>query len=111
MIGFSFGSLISMQLLMRRPEIFRFISISPQPNIFDFNFLAPCPTSGMVIHGDQDQLVPKDTMGVLRDKLVSQKNITVDFNEIKSANHFFTGKEKDLVDCIDGYIKKESRLF
>jgi alpha/beta superfamily hydrolase len=110
-IGFSFGSLISMQLLMRRPEIFRFISISPQPNIFDFNFLAPCPTSGMVIHGDQDQLVTKDTMEVLRNKLVSQKNITVDFHEIKGANHFFTGKEKDLIDTIDTYIKKESRLF
>ncbi len=27
--GFSFGSLIAMQLLMRRPEINRFISISP----------------------------------------------------------------------------------
>ena len=100
-----------MQLLMRRPEIFRFISISPQPNIFDFNFLAPCPTSGLVVHGDQDQLVPKDTMLILKEKLVSQKNITVDFNEIKGANHFFTHKEKDLVDCIDAYIKKESRLF
>ena len=74
-VGFSFGALISMQLLMRRPEIFRFISISPQPNIFDFNFLAPCPTSGLVIHGDQDQLVPNDTMLILKEKLVSQKNI------------------------------------
>ena len=33
-IGFSFGALISMQLLMRRPEIFRFISISPSNPIF-----------------------------------------------------------------------------
>ena len=100
-----------MQLLMRRPEIFRFISISPQPNIFDFNFLAPCPTSGLVIYGDQDQLVPNDTMLILKEKLVSQKNITVDFNLIKGANHFFTNKEKDLIDSINSYIKKESRLF
>ena len=110
-VGFSFGSLIAMQLLMRRPEIFRFISISPQPNIFDFNFLAPCPTSGLVIHGDEDQLVPKDTMLILKEKLVSQKNITVDFNEIKGANHFFLNKEKNLIETIDTYIKKESRLF
>ena len=110
-VGFSFGALIAMQLLMRRPEIFRFISISPQPNIFDFNFLAPCPTSGLVIHGDHDQLVPNDTMNVLKDKLMSQKNITVDFNLIKGANHFFSSKENDLVNSIDSYIKKESRLF
>ena len=37
--GFSFGSLIAMQLLMRRPEINRFIAISPQPNVYDFSFL------------------------------------------------------------------------
>ena len=49
--GFSFGSLISMQLLMRRPEISRFISISPQPNVYDFSFLSPCPTSGTMIYG------------------------------------------------------------
>ena len=36
--GFSFGSLIAMQLLMRRPEINRFIAISPQPNVYDFSF-------------------------------------------------------------------------
>ncbi len=35
-VGFSFGSLICMQLLMRRPEIYRFIAICPQPNIYDF---------------------------------------------------------------------------
>ena len=36
--GFSFGSLIAMQLLMRRPEINRFVAISPQPNVYDFSF-------------------------------------------------------------------------
>ena len=48
--GFSFGSLIAMQLLMRRPEINRFIAISPQPNVYDFSFLSPCPSSGYVLN-------------------------------------------------------------
>ena len=56
--GFSFGSLIAMQLLMRRPEINRFIAISPQPNVYDFSFLSPCPTSGLMIYGKKDELVP-----------------------------------------------------
>ena len=56
--GFSFGSLIAMQLLMRRPEINRFIAISPQPNVYDFSFLSPCPTSGLVVYGKKDELVP-----------------------------------------------------
>ncbi len=41
--GYSFGSWIGMQLLMRRPEIEGFMSIAPQPNTYDFSFLAPLP--------------------------------------------------------------------
>ncbi len=108
---FFFGALICMQLLMRRPEIFRFVSISPQPNIFDFNFLAPCPTSGLVIHGDQDQLVTDESMKGLKEKLTSQKKIAVDFAQIKNADHFFLNKDKEFIQILDTYIKKESRFF
>ena len=45
--GFSFGAWIGMQLLMRRPEITGFISVSPPANMYDFSFLAPCPSSGL----------------------------------------------------------------
>ena len=57
-IGFSFGSWIGMQLLMRRPEISGFISVSPPANTYDFSFLAPCPSSGLIINGSLDRLVP-----------------------------------------------------
>ena len=43
---------------MRRPEVNKFIAISPQPNVYDFTFLSPCPTSGLIIHGNKDELVP-----------------------------------------------------
>ena len=63
--GFSFGSLIAMQLLMRRPEINRFVAISPQPNVYDFSFLSPCPTSGLMIYGKKDELVPPNFINEL----------------------------------------------
>ena len=44
--GFSFGAWIGMQLLMRRPEITSFVSVAPPANMYDFSFLAPCPSSG-----------------------------------------------------------------
>ena len=67
--GFSFGSLIAMQLLMRRPEINRFIVISPQPNAYDFSFLSPCPTSGLMIYGKKDELVPLEYITELDKRL------------------------------------------
>ena len=109
--GFSFGSLIAMQLLMRRPEINRFISISPQPNVYDFSFLSPCPTSGLMVYGKKDELVPIEHINTLNKRLSSQKGINVDFQGVDDTNHFFTKKEKSLSKILDTYIKKESTLF
>ena len=109
--GFSFGSLISMQLLMRRPEINRFISISPQPNVYDFSFLSPCPTSGLMVYGKKDELVPKEYINELDKRLASQKGIKVEFESVPDANHFFTKSEGNLKKVLDKYIKKESALY
>ena len=109
--GFSFGSLISMQLLMRRPEINRFISISPQPNVYDFSLLSPCPTSGLMVYGKKDELVPINHINDLNQRLSLQKGIKVDFQAVSDANHFFTKSENSLRKVLDKYIQKESALF
>tara|TARA_B100000945_G_scaffold300474_1_gene282323 strand:+ start:40 stop:696 length:657 start_codon:yes stop_codon:yes gene_type:complete len=109
--GFSFGSLICMQLIMRRPEVTKFIAISPQPNVYDFTFLAPCPTSGQMIFGEKDELVSKDSINDLNNRLKSQKAIDVVFSEIKNANHFFKDKEEDLKKIISTYVKKNTELI
>tara|TARA_Y100001936_G_C15963225_1_gene606808 strand:- start:484 stop:1140 length:657 start_codon:yes stop_codon:yes gene_type:complete len=109
--GFSFGSLIAMQLLMRRPEINRFVIISPQPNVYDFSFLSPCPTSGMVIHGKKDELVSADSIDELKKRLTNQKGINVQFNQVIDANHFFSKSEENLKKSLNKYISKESALF
>ena len=109
--GFSFGSLICMQLIMRRPEVNNFIAISPQPNVYDFSFLAPCPTSGQVVYSDSDELVTKESIEELDRRIKSQKGIEVIFSKIKNANHFFTDKEKELKEEIEKYIKEKTALI
>jgi alpha/beta superfamily hydrolase len=96
---------------MRRPEINRFIAISPQPNVYDFSFLSPCPTSGLMIYGKKDELVPLEYIIELDKKLSAQKGIKVDFQSITDANHFFSKNEDILMKNLDKYIKKESALF
>ena len=109
--GFSFGSLICMQLLMRRPEVNKFVAISPQPNVYDFTFLAPCPISGLIIYGKNDELVPEDSILVLKKRLSMQKNIDLSFNAIVGANHFYKSKEKELTTIINHYLKDKVALF
>jgi uncharacterized protein len=109
--GFSFGSLICMQLIMRRPEVNRFISISPQPNVYDFSFLAPCPASGLMVYGKNDELVSEESILILKKRLDMQKNIDVKFDSIEGANHFYKNKEKDLVNSLQNYLKENTPVF
>ena len=104
--GFSFGAWISMQLMMRRPEIGGFISIAPPASIYDFSFLAPCPSSGMIVHGDKDELVPLAAVNKLAQKLSAQKNIKIDYRVVEGADHFFSNRADELAAIVDTYLNR-----
>ena len=95
-----------MQLLMRRPEIEGFISIAPPANLYDFSFLAPCPSSGLIIHGDKDAVVPPKDVQALVEKLKTQKGIVIDQKVVPGANHFFDGKIDELMHVVGAYLDK-----
>lgn len=100
--GFSFGALIAMQLLMRRPEIAGFVAVCPPANLYDFSFLAPCPVSGMIMNGSDDPFCPTASVDKLVDKLNSQKGISIDYRIIQGCNHSFVGH----FDTIKQYVKE-----
>ncbi len=102
--GFSFGAWIGMQLLMRRPEISGFITVAPPANMYDFSFLAPCPSSGLVVSGDKDEIVPTDSVVKLVEKMNQQRGIDVVHTLLSGANHFFQGKLESLEGCVGDYI-------
>ncbi|HEY4125275.1 MAG TPA: alpha/beta hydrolase, partial [Rhizomicrobium sp.] len=104
--GISFGAWIGMQLLMRRPEITGFISIAPPASMYDFAFLAPCPASGIMIHGTKDQVVPEADVLKLVDRLRAQKGIKIDYHKIEGANHFFDKHEQDVVEAVEDYSQR-----
>jgi len=104
--GFSFGAWIGMQLLMRRPEIEGFISIAPPANLYDFSFLAPCPSSGLILHGDKDAMVPLGDVRGLIEKLKTQRGIVIEQTVIPCANHFFESHIDVLVDKVSDYLDR-----
>ena len=107
--GFSFGAWIGMQLLMRRPEITGFISVSPPANMYDFSFLAPCPNSGLIINGTADRVAPPKDTNTLVAKLREQKGITISHEEIDGADHFFRDDEahmKPMIDQVQTYVRR-----
>jgi uncharacterized protein len=99
-----------MQLLMRRPEIEGFISVAPPANLYDFSFLAPCPSSGLIVHGDKDAVVPFKDVTTLVEKLKTQKGIIIDQKVIAGANHFFDGKLEPLMQAVAAYLDKRQGI-
>jgi alpha/beta superfamily hydrolase len=106
--GFAFGAWIGMQLLMRRPEIKGFVSVSPPANEIDFSFLAPCPQSGLVLHGNRDNIVPEPMVEKVVQRLNTQKGIKIDYRVVDGANHFFNDQMETLMDHIHDYLNLRS---
>ncbi len=102
--GFSFGAWICMQLLMRRPEIDGFITISPPTNNYDFAFLSPCPSSGIIIQGNADAVVPEPEVAKLAEKLAAQRGIEVTYQTIPEASHFFESHMDEMTDTVESYL-------
>ena len=88
--GYSFGAWVGMQLLMRRPETDGFISVSPPTNAYDFSFLAPCPASGLILHGSNDAVASPTEVERVVAKLRTQKGITIAYDLVEGANHYWS---------------------
>ena len=104
--GFSFGAWIGMQLLMRRPELEGFISVSPPADRYDWGFLAPCPSPGLILQGENDSVVPHTAVSSLVNRLKLQRKLDIDYRRIPQADHFFTKQLDILCQHVDGYLSK-----
>ncbi len=108
--GYSFGAWVGMQLLMRRPEINNFVSVSPPANIYDFTFLAPCPSPGLIVHGGSDKVATPSSVRELISRLKSQRGIEIMHKEIPGANHMFDRKTPDMIKTVNNYISARTRI-
>ena len=106
--GFSFGAWIGMQLLMRRPEITGFVSVAPPVNMYDFSFLAPCPSSGLVVSGGEDSVVPhQDIADFVAEHQKHQRGVTITHRLIPGADHFFKGDHMAaMISEVTDYVKQ-----
>ena len=80
---------------MRRPEVNNFIAVSPQPNVYDFSFLLHVQHQ-VKLYSENDELVTKESINELDDRIKSQKGVEVVFSKLKIQIIFLKNKEKEL---------------
>ena len=102
--GFSFGAWIGMQLMMRRPEVSGFVVASLPARDKDFSFLAPCPSSGLVLHGVANTVVPPSCVDELIENIQTQQGKKIDLRLIDGANHLFTSHIDEVVAEMRDYL-------
>jgi alpha/beta superfamily hydrolase len=91
---------------MRRPEFDGFVVASPPANLYDFSFLAPCPSSGLILQGDRDDLVSEPAVAKLAEKIAKQRGLAIDYRVIPGANHFFQDRQEIILDHVTDYLGK-----
>jgi alpha/beta superfamily hydrolase len=91
---------------MRRPEIEGFVAVAPPAGSLDFSFLAPCPASGLILHGSRDDVVAPEAAEKLAKRLAHQKSVVVEFKAIPGADHFFASHMPELAKALDDYLNK-----
>jgi alpha/beta superfamily hydrolase len=96
---------------MRRPEIEGFIAISPPANLYDFNFLSPCPAAGLITQGNKDDIVVEETVSKLAGKLATQKGADVTYHIVDGADHYYRDKLEELNGIVEEYIHKRMSDF
>src|SRR5437879_12878334 len=99
-----------MHLAIRRPAMDARISVSPAANQYDFRLLAPCPSSGLIVQGDQDTLVPHESVQKLVHQLSHQRDSKIEYRKIPGADHFFLESTDTLATHVDNYIVAHARI-
>ncbi len=107
--GFSFGSWIALQLLMRRPEIENYILVGPPVSKYDFNFIVPCSSNALIVQGEIDEISKEADTAQLVEKLSAREDAEIVYKVISGGDHFFKDKMNEFESIIDNHIK--GRLF
>lgn len=98
--GYSFGAWVAAQVLMRRPEISGFVFVSPPTNLYQFDFLSPCPASGLIIQGGKDTIVSETSVEMLAEQLATHRFVHVEYKPIPAADHLYSKNLKEMYDTI-----------
>jgi hypothetical protein len=97
--GYSFGAWVGAKVIERNNNIFTdSVFISPPNNYFDFDWAKLTDKIGLIICGDQDQFCDPEAIK----KQI--KEIQAKLEMISGADHFYLGKEKELINVLRKYI-------
>ena len=102
--GYSYGALVGLSVLMRRPDVNGFVAVSPPADVCDFSYLTPCPASGVIIQGGADTIVSEPAVAMMAERLDSFKKVQVKYVMLPEADHLYTNQLKNVFDALQVHV-------
>jgi alpha/beta superfamily hydrolase len=97
--GYSFGSWVASKVMEQNNNIFTdSVFVSPPNNYFDFDWAKITDDIGLIICGDQDQFCDPEAIK----KQIKERQAKLEM--VSGADHFYLGKEKELINVLRKYI-------
>ena len=106
--GFSFGSVVGMQVACPDPRIKTLIGlglpVSPiDDRRYNFNFLHHCSKPKLFVSGSNDRYAPRHELERLIESLPQPRELKI----IENADHFFEGKLQQMRSMLEVWIKHQ----
>jgi len=102
LVGYSFGAWVTALGLISFDQADRIIMISPPVSFLDFSLLSYTPKIKLVITGSHDEFASSEK---IEDMLLSWNPEAV-FRIIPGADHFFWGKDEEIMAKISDFLEK-----
>jgi uncharacterized protein len=103
--GFSFGSLMGLEVGRDDDRVKRLISIGTPLSKYDFSFLEECKKPLLFVHGERDEFGKVEELRALADKLAQL--IPVKLVVVPGTGHFFEGHLDELKAAIFEWVTSE----
>ena len=100
--GFSFGGYVALSSSTQR-NIAGLITIAPAVNLLDFKSLTLPAIPWLMVHGDEDDIVPFQDAVDWYEALKSKPHLEI----MDGAGHFFHGRLNELRDITTSFISKQ----
>ena len=106
--GFSFGSVVGMQVACPDPRIKALIGlglpVSPiDDRRYSFDFLHQCSKPKLFVSASRDQYAPRQELERLIESLPQPRQLKI----IEDADHFFAGRLREMRDTLEAWIKQQ----
>ena len=102
LVGYSFGSLVGLNLALRRPDVKGVIMISPPVLNYDYySWFMAFSTNVLLVYGTKDHLIPGGIIEAYGNYLAGSK-VNISISSILGADHVLNGKGTNIgMRCLD----------